>query len=213
MTWSQEAWAAAQPTYNKILEHPFVRQLAEGTLPMEKFVHYLQQDALYLANYSRVLAHIASRLDRGEQMAAFLKFAADGVAVEKAMHEVFIAPFGPAREMSPANLLYTSIQKAQATEAVEIEAASILPCFWVYLEVGKHIAAESTPDNPYAQWIATYSDAAFESSNNLAIDICNQLADNSSPEMRQRMTEMFVLCTKMEWLFWDSAFKQEKWTI
>ena len=60
--WSQEAWAAAQPVYEAILAHPFVAALADGTLPREHFMYYLRQDSLYLGEYTRVLAHAASRM-------------------------------------------------------------------------------------------------------------------------------------------------------
>lgn len=211
--WSVEAWQAAAPTYDAILAHPFVRELADGTLPKEKFEFYLQQDSLYLHNYCRVLAHIASRLDNTDQTAAFLNFARDGVAVEEAMHQQFIAQCGAASQMSPTNMLYCSIQSSQATEPVEVEAAAILPCFWIYLEVGKHIAAIAAKENPYSQWIATYSDKAFEASTARAIAICDALAAAASPEVRRRMTEMFALCSKMEWMFWDSAYNLEQWNI
>ena len=53
--WSEEAWDVARPTYLKIIEHPFVEELARGTLAADKFLFYLRQDSLYLAHYSRVL--------------------------------------------------------------------------------------------------------------------------------------------------------------
>ena len=58
--WSEEAWDVARPTYLKIIEHPFVEELARGTLAADKFLFYLRQDSLYLAHYSRVLTHFPS---------------------------------------------------------------------------------------------------------------------------------------------------------
>lgn len=211
--WSREAWKAALPTYRAILQHPFVKELTDGTLPRDKFLFYLQQDALYIENYCRVLAHIASRVPTIEMTKAFLDFAADGVAVEQAMHNQFLAEEPKVKEMTPACLLYTSVQNSQREEPVEVEAAAILPCFWVYLEVGKQIAAVASKDNPYHNWIATYSDPVFEKSNDLAIAICDQFAEQASEDIRRVMTEIFVRCTKMEWIFWDSAYHQEKWPI
>lgn len=82
--WSQEAWNASENIYNTILQLPFIKELADGTLPMEKFLHYIRQDNLYLDDYSRVLAHIASRLGNIDDVATFLEFASDGVAMERA---------------------------------------------------------------------------------------------------------------------------------
>ena len=80
--WSLGAWEAALPVYRKIIGHPFVEELAAGTLAAERFTHYLRQDALYLDCYAKVLAHIASRAERKDHVAAFLGFASDGIAVE-----------------------------------------------------------------------------------------------------------------------------------
>lgn len=213
--WSDAAWRAAQPTYEAITHLPFVTELAAGTLPMEKFIFYLQQDAIYIANYCKVLASIASRVDSLELTSAFLDFARDGVFVEKAMHETYLtkAEVTGAVKPSPSCLLYMSLLSAQTTEPVEVQAASILPCFWVYLKVGMHIAATAAKENPFAAWIATYSDPAFEVSNQHAIDICDSLAEKASPEIRRRMTEIFVAATKMEWLFWESTYNLEQWKI
>ena len=125
--WSEEAWDVARPTYLKIIEHPFVEELARGTLAADKFLFYLRQDSLYLAHYSRVLTHIASRLTEKEHIAAFIRFASDGIEVEEALHGSFLKGDVPApEEISPTCLLYTSVLQAQATAPVEVEAAAVL---------------------------------------------------------------------------------------
>lgn len=207
--WSEEAWEKADHIYQAILELPFVKELAAGTLNQETFRRYIGQDSLYINNYCRVLAHIASRVNNIAMTEAFLGFAQDGVAVERALHSMYISD-RPA-EMSPACLFYTSLLSAQAQQPVEVEAAAILPCFWVYLLVGKHIANICAPGNPYSEWISTYSDPAFDKSNDKAIAICDELAEKASPETRRKMTEIFVECTRMEWLFWHGAYSDIKW--
>lgn len=207
--WSEEAWAKADHIYKAILELPFVKELAAGTLSKETFNRYIGQDSLYINKYCKVLSHIASRLDDAAMTEDFLSFAQDGVAVEKGLHSMYISEH-PA-EMSPACLFYTSVLLAQANEPVEVEAAAVLPCFWVYLKVGKHIAATMLPDNPYKDWIACYSDPAFDASNDKAIEICDRLAEKASPEIRKKMTRIFVECTRIEWLFWHSANENLRW--
>ena len=213
--WSDSAWEAARPVYEKILEHPFVRALADGTLSAERFRFYLRQDALYLDGYARRLAHIAARLGRKEHTEAFLRFAADGIAVERALHEQFLGGEPPAsEEISPACLLYTSVLESQATAPVEVEAAAVLPCFVVYQRVGEAIHAQQQgTENPYRQWIETYADPAFAASTAEATAICDALADAAGDATRRRMTDIFVRCTRMEWLFWESAWQLETWKI
>lgn len=177
--WSEEAWDVARPTYLKIIEHPFVEELARGTLSADKFLFYLRQDSLYLAHYSRVLTHIASRLTEKEHIAAFIRFASDGIEVEEALHGSFLKGDVPApEEISPTCLLYTSVLQAQATAPVEVEAAAVLPCFWVYQQVGRQIIArQQGSGNPYAQWIETYADPTFAEATSQAIGICDTLAE------------------------------------
>ncbi len=207
--WSQLAWNRADHIYKAILELPFVKELASGTLDSATFNRYIGQDSLYINRYCKVLSHIASRLPDAAMTEAFLRFAQDGVAVERGLHSMYVSET-PA-EMSPACLFYTSLLQAQAYMPVEVEAAAILPCFWVYLKVGKHIAATAKPGNPYADWIRTYSDPAFDASNDLAIELCDRLAAAASPAVRQQMTDIFVECTRMEWLFWHGAYTDMKW--
>ena len=213
--WSDAAWEAALPVYRKILAHPFVEELARGTLAEEKFRHYLRQDALYLEGYARRLAHVASRLRRKEHTEAFLRFATEGIEAERALHESFLGGDSPAAEqMSPACLLYTSVLESQATAPVEVEAAAVLPCFWVYQRVGETVLARQTGDaNPYRRWIETYADPGFAEATVQAVAICDLLADEAGAETRRRMTDIFVRCTRMEWLFWESAWQLEKWKI
>ena len=103
---------------------------------------------------------------------------------------------------------------SQATAPVEVEAAAVLPCFWVYQQVGRQIIArQQGSGNPYAQWIETYADPSFTEATSQAIGICDALAEKTGPETRRRMTDIFLRCTKMEWLFWDSAWYLESWKI
>jgi len=210
MKWSEEAWQAADGIYRAILNLPFLKELAAGTLPQDKFRFYISQDNQYIDVYSRVLSHIASRLPDMNDVDTFLGFAKDGVAVEKGLHQAFSPDISMGKSM--ACEFYTSYLKSQADREVAIEAASILPCFWIYLEVGKHILKIADMDgNPYREWIAAYSDPAFEESNQKCIGICDSLAEASTEQVRRQMTEAFVTCSRMEWLFWDSAYKKELW--
>lgn len=213
MKWSEKVWQLAEPVYRSILTHPFIIELAEGTLSRERFLFYLNQDALYIDNYCRVLAHIASRLKRKEHVEDFLRFASDGIAVEKELHRSYLGAIDKNAAPTPTCLLYNSFESALAMAPVEVEAAAILPCFWIYQQVGVNILASSLPDNPYHRWIATYGDEAFAESTHRAIEICDELADAASEQTRADMTEAFLTAARMEWMFWDSAYNLEKWKI
>ena len=61
MTFTDELWAANADIYAAILAHPFITGLTDGTLPEAAFAHYIVQDAIYLRDYARSLAVVATR--------------------------------------------------------------------------------------------------------------------------------------------------------
>lgn len=213
--WSEEAWAAAAPLYEKILELPFVQGLADGTLSEERFRFYLHQDVLYVRRYARRLLALAARLPRREQQVDFTAFASDGVAMEAAMHQYYLQGDDPSEEeMSPTCLLYTSVLDAQMLEPTEVLAAAVLPCFWVYQQVGNHIYSHAELEgNRYRNWVEAYGDEAFAASCRRAVEICDELAAEAAPAVRKRMTDIFVRCTQLEWMFWESAWRMEQWPV
>ena len=96
-------------------------------------------------------------------------------------------------------------------DSVEIGVAAVLPCFWVYLDVGQYIAKNAEANNPYSRWIATYASDEFEKSVREVIAIFDELAQNSSTEIRAKMLEVFEMSCIFEWRFWNDAYNLEKY--
>ncbi len=215
MKWSLTAWRSVEPIYNRILDLPFLRELMDGTLPKEKFYFYLNQDAFYLAEYGKLLAGIAARLNNTSHREAFLQFAMDTITIELALHEIFLkdAPKTNGLGPSPSCLLYTGYLSIQVLNyPIEKALAAVLPCFWIYQKVGDYIVEhQKKGSNPFQRWIDTYSGQDFASVVNQAISICDEVGEKSS--IRSEMTEAFIYASKMEWLFWDSAYRLEVWPV
>jgi thiaminase/transcriptional activator TenA len=109
---------------------------------------------------------------------------------------------------------YTNFLLATAATGSYAElTAAILPCFWVYWDVGNHIAASAKRPNPYDKWIDTYSDQSFGAATTRVIALTDQIAASEDPHTVERMRRAFLRCTQFEWMFWDSAYKQERWPI
>lgn len=213
-TFSRKAENLSAEIFRKITDLPFVRALADGSLPREKFIFYLQQDSLYVKNYAQVLAHAAARLPEQWMRAEFLKFATVGIEVEQFLHQYYLKDNCPDdSEASPACMLYNSWHRSHAYDPVEVEAAGLLPCFTIYGKVGLHILALAKAGNPYMRWIETYSDPDFQDSTKMACHICDELYDKASEIVKLAMTDAFMTASRMEWLFWDSAWHLRRWQI
>ena len=203
---------------NEIHYQKFNLELAKGILAKEKFSHYLIQDSLYLADFSKALALTAARLSDNNQTQQFIQFSLEAIKAERSLHLNYFHENNLTDisliVQSPACFTYTNYLLKTATLApVEEAVASLLPCFWVYREVGKNISLKQSTNNPYKDWIALYSSDQFDLSVKLAIDITNELADSASDTTKEKMIAAFVRSTQLEWLFWESAYTQEKWLI
>ncbi len=217
MNWSEKAWAALAHIYEKIVAHPFIGELKGGTLAEEKFAYYIRQDSLYLADFGKLLAVIASQLDEPEHVQTYLGFASEAISVETALHKTLFQKFNvnPAAEKSPSCLFYTSFLHAQvATRTVAVAMAAVLPCFWIYKKVGDYLLESQTPgENKYWDWMDTYGGEAFARSVDKAIKTTDEVAADCPVERRRQMTAASVTAAKMEWLFWDGAYRLERWQI
>ena len=217
---SEAVWQQVAPIRRAMLEMPFNSELCDGSLSRARFQFYLLQDSYYLKDYARVLALLAARSPDGDLILEYSKRAEIAVVVERALHETFLKDFGlstaeiEAAEPSPTALTYTSYLLSVCHNAsFEEGAAAVLPCFWVYREVGLAIAAKSAPGNPYQAWIDTYAGEEFGEAVACQIDIVDRLAETVSPARRAAMAAAFARCTQLEWMFWDSAYRMEAWPV
>jgi thiaminase/transcriptional activator TenA len=218
MSFAREAWQRITPLYQAILDLPFNRELAAGSLSRERFTFYMLQDAHYLTYFARALAVTAARAPDNDALIQFAGSAREAVVVERALHEGFFRDYGiapeqaAATEPSPTCAHYTNYLLALAYNApYEVSVAALLPCFWIYWEVGKHLLATARPDNPYQAWIDTYADEAFAAGVRRVIAISDQVAATASPAVRDQMFQAFVRASQLEWMFWDSAYRLERW--
>jgi thiaminase/transcriptional activator TenA len=212
------AWQRITDLRASIHALPFNRELAAGTLAQNRFRFYITQDALYLEQYTRILALAGVRGPDAATLRLFAESALGAVAVEQALHEQYLAEFGvnaaalALAEPSPDCLSYTSFLLATAYhEPWEVLVAALLPCFWIYWDVGSAIAREAAPDNPYRSWIDTYADDSFGDAVRAVIAATDAAADRATDAVRTRMMNGFIRCSQYEWLFWDGAYQLRGW--
>lgn len=219
-TFTERVWTEAAALRQAIKDLTFNRELAAGTLHREKFQFYIVQDSIYLEAYSRALSLASAKAPDTDAMLEFAGAASVAIQVERALHAGFFKQFnvssdGRAQtEPSPTCLNYTNFLLTTATTGGYAElVAAILPCFWVYWEVGNHIASIATRPNSYDAWINTYADQNFGDATKRVIAITDAVAAGEDTATVERMRRAFLRCTQFEWMFWDSAYKQERWPI
>ena len=215
---SEEAWQRTASLREAIHRLPFNVELSAGSLSRERFETYITQDAIYLGQFSRALAISAAKAPDTATMKSFAQSALGAIAVEQALHSRYLRDFGvdPAgiadREPSPDCLAYTSFLIASAYhDPWEVLAGALLPCFWLYWDIGCAIARSASPQNPYKAWIDTYADERFGQAVRTVIAITDRAAEATTVAMRSKMLAAFTRACQYEWLFWDGAYQRRTW--
>ena len=209
-SWTRQAWDAALPIYNQILDHPFIKELSAGTLAPDKFDRYLAQDELYVGNYGRQMFELAELIPDPVQHDMFYAFAKEGIEGEKAMHALLIDRFGIDTQVQPSQV--TAAYNAHTEAAIrsgskEIGLAAMLPCMWVYNEVGLHILRTAAVEgNPYREWIQEYGNEAFTAGVAQVLELADSYAVAAPEDIRERMTSAYIEATRFEYLFWDYGY-------
>ena len=206
--WTAALWAAGGETWHQILDLPFVRALGDGTLDEDLFAFYLDQDALYLRDYSRALATLSARADTAEAQVHWAAGAHEAIAAESQLHEGWLANRARLGGPSPITMGYTNFLRASAAgDDYVVGAAAILPCYWLYEEVGAVLSSQNHADHPYAEWLSMYGGEEF------AADVARSLAEverafeAASPAQRVRAARAYLSACVYERVFFDQAHR------
>ena len=215
-SFTKQLWQSTRDIYKAIIAHPFNTELAQGTLAIEKFQYYVQQDELYIQAYAHALNILSVKAPASAISNDLLSYANDGILVEKALHDHFFLKFkiSPAPEAQPACFSYINFLLATtALQPFEIGVSALLPCFWIYREVGVHISRKASPNNPFQPWIDTYIDDDYSRDVDRMIEITDKTAAAASGEVKLHMQRVFAESVRLEFVFWDAAYRLEKWVL
>jgi thiaminase/transcriptional activator TenA len=202
--------------------HPFLRELARGVLPLEKFRFFIEQDILYLPDFARCIAMGAAKAATETELGFFAKQLDGTINLElpnqrRVLDQVCrlgAADRGGALGKAPANVAYTSFLLGVAGQGGPLEImAAILPCAWSYVEIAGRLAGEIADHPVYADWVSFYLTEEVlglvrqmrESFDAMAV------RDSPGPELRRRLAEIFMTSSRLEGAFWDMAYTIDQW--
>jgi thiaminase/transcriptional activator TenA len=215
---TEEMWTDIRPIYAKTLAHPFLKGLTDGTLPRAHFRFYLMQDAKYLRVFGQALGVLASKAPRQDWAITLNQHSLGSVKEVDTLHAIILRAYGVPLEqsrdiaMAPVNYAYTNHIMATALgKPFAYGLAAVLPCYWIYLEVGKELIKKGSKDTEYQKWIDSYASDAYAKEVADVLDMMNAEAAKLDPESRHDVRELFKTSARYEWMFWDMAWREEKW--
>ena len=213
----------ANETWFAYVEHEFVKQLGDGSLPRQGFLHYLKQDYIFLIHFARAWALAVYKSDRIDEMrtcAATVHALIDeemrlhiGTCAAEGIDEATLA----ATVEEPENLAYTRfvIDIGMKGDLLDLLVA-LSPCVFGYGEIKNRLAASingSTADHPYHDWIKTYAGSDYQ----VARDRVGVLLENvasrftgsnciDSPRWPE-LLKTFEVATRLEADFWGMGLR------
>ncbi len=213
-----QMWADIAPVFRQTLEHPFVRGLTDGKLPRSRFQFYLIQDGLYLRAFGQALNLLAAKAPREEWSLTLSRHAIEALETERQLHDTVLQSYGvtavvrDGTPMAPTNAAYTN--HLLATVQLEPFAhglAAMLPCYWIYWEVGKELKKRGSRDPDYQRWIDQYAGEEYGKAVRQVLDMMDAEAGQLSETERRRARALFERSARYEWMFWDMAWREERW--
>ncbi len=217
MTVEKKLVPACQQDWDDYIDHAFVQQLGNGSLPKPCFEHYLQQDFLFLKQYARAWALAIYKSDTLQQMRANMPAVQGLLDHEIGLHIEYCAEWGLTEaqlEQVPeatATVAYTRyvLDCGQRGDQLDLHVA-LAPCSLGYAVIGRQLAAAASTvlqGNPYRPWIEMYAGEEFQAGVQQHMQYLNTLLaelPDDSPRWA-RLQQIFSTATRMEVAFWQQG--------
>jgi thiaminase/transcriptional activator TenA len=202
--------------------HPFLGELARGTLPLDRFRFFIEQDLLYLPAFARCMALGAAKSASDADLEFFTRQLDGIIRLEIPSNRRLLERVislgaqdrGGSRAMAPANVAYTSFLLATAAAGGPLEiTAAILPCSWSYIEIAEGLKQEIVEHPVYSDWVAFYlQQEEADLIANMRATFDEMTGDGAVSEAkREQLAEIFTMSSRLEGMFWDMAYTLDQW--
>ena len=216
MSLSEELQRGVGALWEKMVTHPFVQEMGEGTLPWEKFQVYFQQDHLFLRDWIGLLCLGITKspdFDAARKLSAFMNSVLSGEEglFQDAFREMGLSPQKVVDlKPLPTTHAFASYLKNLAYQGTFQEIIAALLCVeWTYLDWSQRlVSAGKRPGNRYyLEWIEIHAGAELDD----LVGWMRQVLDTGPVSDRLRLERIFLECLRYEYLFWEMAYRGEEW--
>ena len=203
--------------WNAYCHHEFVNEIGEGTLPIESFRYYLEQDYIFLVHFSRAWALAVYKSSSVAEMQWATEILHSTINTEMSLHVGFSERFGVSQEQlentkeAQANLAYTRfvLDKGLAGDLLDLYVA-LMPCVVGYAEIGNRLSLEYDSvlaDNPYREWIEMYSSEEYQTLAIKSISVLERICRERGGMSRiDELKATFRSATVLEEGFWSLCY-------
>ena len=218
MSLTGEMKAANADLWERMVTHPFVEEMGDGTLPPEKFRRYFLQDYVFVKDLVPMIALGVAKAPTIEEGDPLVKFLA-ALGPENDLFQRAFAELGAseaeysAASATPTTQAFGDFIMRTALQGDFIDIATIL-----YVTEGTYLdwatrllEAGRRPESPkiYAEWIDIHGPAVLG-------DLVSWLqgfidGTDAGSSRRAEIERIFRATLRYEYRFWQSAYHGEDW--
>lgn len=213
MGFAAEQLARVKPLWDRMLDHRFLRETRDGTIPFETFATWMRQDYLFVEAAIPFIAGLIPKAPPAHWEAHANVVAA--LQKELKLFEERAAAVGvDLRGASPSFTCHAYIQFLMATayRASYPEAYTVLyTAEKAYHDSWSVVKQGIDPTSPWYPFVENWAGPAFAQYVSYLESELDRLADAAGPHERARMAEYYELTTKYEIAFWEMAATGEGW--
>lgn len=207
--------------WESLHEHPFLRELAAGTLPLDTFRFFVEQDLhFFLPDLSRAVALGAATARDEREMRHFAEELVAVVEGENENNRLLLgrlvelgaADRGGALAPGLANVAYSGFILSTAVTGGPLEIMTVLlPCTWSYADIAVRLKDEIAEHPVYSDWVGFLAGDEYVELIASRRRTLDELAAQTDEAHRRRLLEIFRMGTRLERQFWDMAYRCEQW--
>ena len=215
---SDELRAGVESIWETVVTHPFVTEIADGSLDRERFYVDVDQDYLFLRDWATLLSLATARapdFDAAREIVGFLHLGLGGEEglFQEAFRERGISrKAGAGLQYLPTTQNYSGYLRTLAYEGTFTEVvATLLAVEWPYLDWAQRAeeAGRKPGDRYYQTWIDIHTSPGMSG----FVPCLHRVVVESAPTAAQqdKLQAIFRYVLRYEYHFFEMAYRGESW--
>lgn len=206
--------AVSRPVWQKMLDHPFLAAVADGSIADDVFKTWLAQDFLFVQAAIPFMGVLLAKAPA--HMRPVLGNAIVGLTTELDLFRQQAKAHNAdlTTEMAPTCHGYVQFLLASAYDRpLETSFAILYGAEKAYLDSWDRVKELQRTASPWQAFIDNWTSDGFRGYVDWLATSLDELAASQSAAALSEMEEHFVLTARYEYLFWDMAMARQAWPV
>ncbi len=201
----------AQPVWDMILNHPFLKEIARGELPEDTFNFWAKQDYIFVREAERFIGILIAKAPRYLQPPLIMTL--NGLENELKMFEEYASKSGFSLENVERSVICGAYIDFLLTTAYNEDFNCGFTILYgaekAYLDSWLSVKKQVKGETPYIKFIENWTSPAFEKYVNWLGDELNSLTNGIPRSQQDKLLHFYRLAGQYEYLFWEMSYKKQ----